>query len=449
MAAITTRKLEALKSPGRHHADDGLYLVVSDTGRKAWLFRNQLDGRRRDMGLGAFPAVGLATARIEAAKARALVVQGMDPIDCRKTERRVAQPVPTFEEIAERALANIERLSTNEKVKYRARLLLGARYCATLLKRQMNEITAADLAKLLNSTRAQKPETARKLYAALRRVFEVARVVLRDQHGIALTVPTNLQDLKALGFEPRVRNRPHPAMNWREVPAFMRALRARQGGAVRALEFAILTASRLGEVAGARWCEIDLSDRVWAVPIERAKDRRTRKQPHRVPLSDRAMKILQAQHDLGECWIFPGMALGSHVAPQSMLEALKSMNEAEDGRPVWTDPDSGRTVVAHGFRASFRTWGACGALRDQANSQRRQHGRCSVDSIPDQGRQGHFHRTAPSRPVPGTANVHFGSKAVIQSSPPKSAVCLDSKSVFGSCWCSRSVGQIFFQNETQ
>jgi integrase len=358
MAAIkSARSIEALTKPGRYSAGDGLYLVISPAGHKTWVLRFQIDGNRTDMGLGSYPAVSLADARGAASDARRQIAQKISPIEARKAARRASQPVPTFSDIADRVIDVVGGQSTNEKVRYRAKLLLGKKYCGRLLNKPVNAITAADIARLLNGVRATKPETARKLHGLLAKVFEAARVLLRDQHGITLgDLPTNLKDLKALGYEPRVRNRPHPALDPAQIPEFMTALRQQDALASRALELLVLTGLREGEVAGAEWPEFDLDAALWTIPVERLKDRLHRQQPHRVPLSGPALKILRKLEGLDEDWVFPGLGTDKSIAPQSILEALKNLNADKNGKPIWVDPVSKERIVVHGFRSTFRTW---------------------------------------------------------------------------------------------
>lgn len=231
---MSARRAETITKAGRHQAGDSLYLVVAKTGRKTWVLRYQLGGRRTDMGLGAYPAVSLSEAREKAAEARNQRAKGIDPIGERRAAQKTARPVPSFADIAGQVIEEVARKSTNDKVRYRASLLLGKSYCGKFLSRPVNSITAADIARLLNRIRAEKPETARKLHGLLAKLFETARVVLRDEHFVALgDLPTNLNDLKALGYVPVVRNEPHPALNWRHAPQFMAALRARGGTASR------------------------------------------------------------------------------------------------------------------------------------------------------------------------------------------------------------------------
>jgi hypothetical protein len=178
---------------------DGLHLTVSEAGRKKWVLRFQLDGKRRDMGLGSYPAVSLAEARFAAADARKQIAQDVDPLAARKA----AKPIPTFSEIAQIVIDDAQRKSTNAKVRYQWERPLGEAYSNPLLDRPVNEITTLDVAAVLKPVWHAKPEVARKLYPAIRRVFEYARIRLRDDHGNAMPDnPARWADLKAMGFEP-------------------------------------------------------------------------------------------------------------------------------------------------------------------------------------------------------------------------------------------------------
>jgi integrase len=359
--------IKTLDQPGRYSAGDGLYLVISSTGHRTWIMRYQLDGKRTDMGLGPYPAISLATARGAAIDAQRQVAQKVSPIAARKAANRASRPVPTFSDIAERVIEDVGNQSTNEKVRYRAKLLLGKKYCGRILSKPVNAISAADVARLLNGVKATKPETARKLHGLLAKVFEAARVLLRDQHGVALgDQPTNLKDLKALGYDLRVRNQPHPALDPAQVPEFMAALRQQESIAFRALELLVLTGLRAGEVAGAQWPEIDLDNALWTIPVERLKDRLHRNQPHRVPLSSRALKIIRKLQGVDDDWVFPGSGTEKSIVPASILQALKKLNVDKHGKPIWVDPVSKKRIVVHGFRSTLRTWAEERGFRREA-----------------------------------------------------------------------------------
>jgi Arm DNA-binding domain len=278
MGRLSDRSVKTV-GEGRHGDGDGLQLIVSVSGRRKWVLRYQLNGVRRDMGLGAYPAIGLSDARIAAADARKLIARGIDPLDDRKASRKAARPVPTFGDIAQIVIADAQSKSGNAKVRYQWERHLGEAYSAPLLARPVHEITTVDVAALLRTVWRTKPEVARKLYPAIRRVFEHARVVLRDDHGIAmLHNPARWADLKAMGFETptKLTKGSHPSLPYNQMPGFIADLRRRDAVAARALEFLILTNVRTDAVLKAAWDEVDLDQAVWTVPLANLKDRKLR-----------------------------------------------------------------------------------------------------------------------------------------------------------------------------
>lgn len=354
MGKLTDRTARNV-GPGRHGDGDGLALVVSETGARKWVLRYQLNGKRRDMGLGGFPTVDLKSARLAAASARALAAQGIDPLTAREAARKGARPVPTFADIAKEVIAEAQARTANEKVRYQWERHLGPAYCGPLLARPVNEITTVDIAGVLRPVWRSKPEVARKLFPAIRRVFEAARIRLRDEHGIAFANPALWADLKAMGFErPQELTRGrHPSLPYPQMPDFIGALRERDAIAARLLEFIILTNVRSGAARAAEWREFDLEAGVWSVPVANLKDKKHRKESFRVPLSPRAIQIVrELEAARVSKYVFPSPT-GKMFSDMAMLILLQRMNS---GEAKWLDPTSGKPIVPHGFRASFRTW---------------------------------------------------------------------------------------------
>jgi integrase len=343
---------------GRHGDGDGLHLIISETGRRKWVLRYQMNGARRDMGLGAYPAVTLADARIAAADARKQIAQNADPLAARAAARKAAKPIPTFRDIARIVIDEAKSKSMNATVQYQWERHLGEAYSGPLLDRPVNAITTLDIAAVLKPVWTSKPEVARKLYPAIRRVFEYARIRLRDGHGIALPDnPARWADLKAMGFEApaQLTRGRHPSLPHERLPAFCADLRARDAIAARALEFLILTNVRTDAVLKARWTEVDLEQALWSVPLVNLKDRRYRKEAFRVPLSARTVEIAREMERIRVSdYVFPGQASDKPFSNMALLVLLKRMNSVATEK--WVDPTDKRPITAHGFRATFRTW---------------------------------------------------------------------------------------------
>lgn len=358
MTKITTAKaIEALKEPGRYSVGQGLYLCISSSGRRTWMLRYQARGTRHDAGLGAYPKVSLTEARNATFEAHRKLALGHDPIQERRKARVAATPIPTFRELAASVVDDVARLTVSDKSIARAKRLLGPKYCECWQALPITDISTTDIASRLISIAAEKPETARQLHGLLSKLFDAARVVLRDRHGTLLREnPTSLRDLRALGYGRKAHHTSHAALDWRQAPVFMAALRSRSGVAFRALEFTVLTGVREAAAAGAQWSEIDLEAGIWTVPLNRLKDRQHRQQGFRVPLSTDCIALLRALGGLHSTWVFPGLKQGP-IAPQSMLQALKvRLNRGADGAPLWVDPDSKAPITVHGMRATLKSW---------------------------------------------------------------------------------------------
>jgi integrase len=353
--------------PGRHGDGEGLHLVVSGTGRKKWVLRYQVAGVRKDKGLGAYSAVGLRDARDKSMEARKLVARGVDPIEADRVAKKAAKPIPTFSEIAKLVIEDAVSKSVSAKARHQWERYLGDAYCKKLLDRPVHEITAVDVAATLRLVWTAKPESARKLYPAIRRVFARARVILRDEHGIVmLENPARWDDLKAMGFQTpkELTKGNHPSLPHGLIPVFIAALRAREAMAALALELLILTNVRTNAVLQAKWPEFDLDKALWNVPLANLKDREHRKESFEVPLSPRAVEIVKEMEKARvSVYVFPGQRKGQPLSNMAFLTLLKRMNVAPkgekpepDAKPRWHDPASARAITAHGFRATFKTW---------------------------------------------------------------------------------------------
>ncbi len=333
MAKLNAVQIRALSEPGRYPAGDGLIVAVKPGGSRSWLFRVQADGKRREYGLGSLRDVTLAEAREAAAAIRKQARSGLDPL----AEKRKARAyVPTFREAA--AAVHAEHARGWKNGKHRAQWLATLESYAfpTLGERAVDRIESGDVRDVLGPIWLDKPETARRVRQRVGTVLDYAVGKGWRAHPLAMASVT-----KALPRQPRKDGR-FEAMPFADVPAFAVELRSRTSMGRLALEAAILTAARSGEVRGARWDELDLEGATWTIPAERMKAGRV----HVVPLSPAALAVFRraAAFRLAGCeLVFPGAARGRPLSDMTLLKVLR---------------DGGRAVTVHGFRSAFRDWAA-------------------------------------------------------------------------------------------
>jgi integrase len=339
---LTAKKVERVKAPGRYHDGHGLHLQVRHAGNKSWLLRYERDGRERWLGLGPVHVVTLKQARERARAAKLLLLDGIDPIDHRRTERakRLAAKAATitFREAAQRYYEQHERGWRNAKHRQQVFNTLRDYAFPVLGNMAVGEIDAQAVLRAIDPIWLSKTETASRVRGRIESVLDWATVRgYRTGDNPARWKGFLSEALPGRGQVAKVEH--HPALPYRQVPAFMAALRAREGMAARALEFAILTAGRTNEIIGARWDEIDPVGKTWTVPAGRMKGHRK----HRVPLSARAVELLDAlPTEDRKGFIFVGPRAGSGLSNMSMTAVLRRMGYGH--------------VTVHGFRSAFRDW---------------------------------------------------------------------------------------------
>ena len=336
----------------------GLVLNVTMYGSRSWLLRYQVGGRRRDLGLGSYPSVTLAQARDLAREARLKLARGIDPVaDAQRLRTQLAQEMQraiTFADAATKYIDAHEKGWKNIKhvAQWRSSL---ATYANPVLGRV--PVAAVDVEMVLRVIEPMwttKTETANRVRGRIESVLDwaVARGYRKDAN------PARWKGLldKLLPAPAKVtKTVHHRAMPYTDLPAFMVQLRSQEGNGALALQFLILTATRSGEVRGARWDEIDIANRVWTIPAERMKAHKE----HRVPLSDAAIEILKNQRDVvpASClYVFPGYRAsadpetGAPLSNMTLTAVLRRLNV---------------NAVPHGFRSTFRDW--CAEKTQYAN----------------------------------------------------------------------------------
>jgi integrase len=348
--------------PGLYGDGGGLYLQVSDFKTKAWVFRYMMAGRARKMGLGDFELVALKDARKKRDAAYGLVVDGIDPIDERQT-RKAAKAAETakaltFKECAEGYIAAHRAGWKNAKHAAQWTGTLETYAYPVIGKLPVQMIETAHVMKIIEPIWKDKTDTAGKVRGRIEKILDRAKALkLRSGENPAAWRGHLDQLLPAKSQVSPVKNQ--PALPYAEIPDFMAKLRAKEGVGARALEFLILTGVRTSDVIEAPLGEINKAARLWTIPAWRLKGKKgQRKTDHVVPLSGRAMAILDAVPSEGK-FIFPGGKPGKPLSNAAMAAVVDRMNEeaAATGNPKWIDPRDGREIVPHGFRSTFMDWG--------------------------------------------------------------------------------------------
>ena len=336
---------------GVHPDGNGLYLSVKSGGTKSWVFRYQLNGKRREMGLGSLNVLEPVNARAEAAQLKAKVANGIDPLDERRAMKDAQSAFRKQTLLASKRTETTFRRAAEHFIENRAPSWKNAKHAqqwantlATYAYPVIGEIPVSDVAaehlvEILRPIWSTKSETASRVRMRIEAVLNAAKLMgWRVGENPAVYKGGLEAVLPSISKVRRVRH--HPAMPFADTPAFFRDLEKRDGMGCNALQFCVLTAARSGEVRLASWDEIDLEIGMWAVPAERMKAGRE----HRVPLSDKAMAVLKATPRLASSpFIFPGTR-GKPMSDMTLSAVLKRMGL--------------RHFTVHGFRSSFRDWAA-------------------------------------------------------------------------------------------
>ncbi|MGH6673876.1 MAG: tyrosine-type recombinase/integrase [Xanthobacteraceae bacterium] len=330
---LNARAVATITKHGRHADGGGLYLSISPNGGRRWVFLYRWHGKPTEIGFGSARDVKLARARELASDARSRLAEAINPKDARKPADGA-----TFGECADRVIEAMRPSWRNGKHAAQWQMTLRD-YAAPLRRLPVEKITTDDVLSVLKPLWHSKPETASRVRGRIERVLDAAKAQgLRSGENPARW-RGHLDQL--LPKRQRLTRGHHAAMNYADVPAFIADVQSRQATAARALEFAILTAARSGEVLGARWEEIDLDRAVWTVPATRMKAGRE----HRVPLSRRAAKIVRAIHDARKGdFVFPGDKPDKPLSVMALAMVLRRMKVGG--------------VTVHGFRSAFRDWAA-------------------------------------------------------------------------------------------
>ncbi len=325
-------------------------------------------GQRRAIGLGAYPEVGLAEARERARQARQKVAEGIDPIEERKAARAALAAAQarnlTFAEAMDKWIE--AKLTDRPEKSQKAVRSTLTRYALPEIGRMtVQEIGTQDVVRALSGVWSEKPDTGQKLRQYLEGILAWATVAGHRTGDNPARWAGNLKELlPAPSIVEKGKTGNFPAVALADVPGWWAELQGREGMGATALRFAVMCASRSGEVRGATWGEIDLKAAMWTIPAARMKAGAE----HRVPLTVEAVELLKAVPRMQDVpYVFPSVT-GKMLSDMSVSAVMRRMQEdAEEaarraGKPVdkagWRDPRTGRPAVPHGLRSTFRDWTA-------------------------------------------------------------------------------------------
>jgi integrase len=350
---LTARKVSTAKPKAGRPAlvigdGGGLWLQItrgegenSEHIRRSWTFRYEINGRRREMGLGALYTFSLAEARARAKALRQQLADGIDPLEARETERRTKLAdqarTMTFKQCAE-AYMKLHGDGWGAEHLQQWQASLATYVYPKIGDVPISAIDQAMVMRIVEPIWTTKATTAGRVRSRIEAVMDYATANgFRSGDN-----PAHI--LSALPKKSKIAPVQHfAALAWEEMPAFMSELRGLQSVAARCTEFLALTASRSGEAIGATWDEIDLKAKTWTIPGERMKAGAE----HRVPLSDRALEILTSLSRNGP-YVFGGAKPLQETALRRQV--LARLRPSGDGRRF------GSSTTTHGMRASFKTW---------------------------------------------------------------------------------------------
>lgn len=336
---LTALAIGKLVDPGYYADGGGLYLQISASGSRSWIYRFSLMGRAREMGLGPLSTVSLAAARKEAAECRSLVKQRIDPIAAR--DRHMTEhtaEVVTFRDAAQSFITARESTWNNKKHAKQWTSTMTTYAYPVIGDVAVGDITTGMIVQIIQPIWTKKGETARRVRGRIKAILD-AETVLGHRSGENPARYSDHLDRVLPKVKKRQQIKHHPALPWEDMPALIKELAGRPKRAARALHLLILTATRTNEIQFAKVGEFDLTAKVWTIPAERMK----MKVEHRVPLSEEAVRIVQdAMTRAKDGWLFPGYKPGKPLSNMAMLLLLRRMDRAD--------------ITVHGFRSTFRDW---------------------------------------------------------------------------------------------
>lgn len=349
---LTALQVSKLTKPGLYGDGGGLTLQITAGGVKSWLFRYMIAGKAYGMGLGPTHTVSLAEARQKTLSARKLIIDGHNPLDAKRRAQAATAlenaRAMTFNQCAEAYIQAHKVGWKNAKHIDQWINTLNTYASPVFGHLPVADIDTGLVVKCLSPIWETKTETASRLRGRIESVLGWATTSGYRIGENPARWKGHLDNLLAT-ISKSSRTKHHPSLPWQRMGSFISALRARDGASARALEFAILTACRSGEVRGAKWTEFDIENKIWTIPGERMKAKRQ----HEVPLSDSALALLDSMPKDCE-FVFSGMK-AQPLSDMALTAVIRRMNLGPTS--TWVDAN-GEGITVHGFRSSFRMWAA-------------------------------------------------------------------------------------------
>jgi integrase len=346
LTAIEVKRLSQTGEIGLHPVGTvaGLCLNISKTGSTSWILRTVMGSKRIDMGLGAYPEITLSTAHERARKAKDDIHNGINPLAERQAKRDTV--AWTFQRCAE-AYIKSQRSAWTDKHASQWENTLSTYAYPKIGSTHVKDITSAHVLRVIQPEWATKTETMSRVRQRIEATLAWAGVMgYRDKQNPAV-LRNNLDQVLTKRSKAN-KPQPHPALQIKDVQAFVKMLANAEGQGARCLHFAMLTACRSGEARGAIWAEIDLAKAEWLIPAQRMKADKD----HRIPLSKAAINLLESLATFeGTDLLFVGQE-NNQLSDMTLAAVIKRMNKP---KVIWAD-EKGKPVVPHGLRSTFGTW---------------------------------------------------------------------------------------------
>ncbi|MEJ1357885.1 MAG: integrase arm-type DNA-binding domain-containing protein [Candidatus Sedimenticola sp. (ex Thyasira tokunagai)] len=344
---LTAAKVRQENKPGWYADGAGLYLQVSPTLSKSWVYRYQVGGKERRHGLGRYSendtqrGLTLNKARKAAKACRDLRDNGTDPIDHKRQQEALKALADvkgmTFKDCADKYIESHRRGWKSPKHAQQWENTLATYAMPTIGALSVKDVDVGLVLQVLEAIWHEKPETATRVRQRVESVLDwaTARGYRKGENPARWKGHLD----KLLPKRSKVQKvKHHKAMPYMDVSEYYIDLLTHETMAARALSFIILTGVRSSEAREAAWSEIDLEAGVWVIPAERMKSGRS----HRVPLTDEAVSLLEKVKPFSrDGLVFPGMKRNHSISAAALRKHFK---------------DQHPTLTIHGFRSSFRDW---------------------------------------------------------------------------------------------